>query len=298
VSSQACQFARCPVAVSRCSHVVDASGKRPWLLVLCAMAVLFVPCVGASAQDEDADEVAVVQVRPAVTDEQFDQWVFQQHRNAAGARKSMNSQLVLQTEHIDRACALTDVQKNKLQLAGRGDIKRFFDRYEEIKWKFKLIQHDQQKANQIWQDINPLQMTLRSGLFHADSFFYKTVRNTLSDDQFTSYTTVDHKRRKLHHRAQVELTVAVLEQGIPLRDEQRQKLIELLLSETKPPRKSGQHDYYVIMYRISRMPKERIRPLFDDIQWKVLTQQLAQAKGMEHWLKKSGYLLDDDEDGD
>src|SRR5262249_5899162 len=68
----------------------------------------------------------------------FDQFVFQQHRTAAGARTRFNSELSKRLEEIDRDYQLTEAQKKKLQLAGRGDIQRFFDRYELGKEKFRL----------------------------------------------------------------------------------------------------------------------------------------------------------------
>ncbi len=274
---------------------------RLWLLILFALSATLVPCVRGEAQVEDEEEVAdvvAVAARPVWTDANFDQWVFQHHRNAVGARKQMKAQLTLHAEDINRVCELTDAQNKKLQLAGRGDIKRFFDSYEEIKKKFQLLKHDQQKINQIFQDISPLQMTIQAGLYHDGSFLHKSLRNTLSDDQFTQYATIARERRDFRHRAKIELTVAVLEQGIPLRDEQRQKLITLLVNETKPPRKSGRYDYYGIMYRLSRIPEEKLKPWLGDTQWKVLNKQLDQARGMEQWLKQSGNLPDDDEEDD
>src|SRR6516225_3632447 len=73
---------------------------------------------------------ARAQVQPIWTDEMFDQWVFQQDRNVAGARRRLESQLTLRIDEVDRASQLTDAQKKKLQLAGKGDMKRFFARYE------------------------------------------------------------------------------------------------------------------------------------------------------------------------
>ena len=50
--------------------------------------------------------------------------------------------LAAQIDNIDRACKLTEAQKEKLHLAGRGDIKRFFDRYERVKGKAEVTQRD------------------------------------------------------------------------------------------------------------------------------------------------------------
>jgi len=82
----------------------------------------------------------------------------------------------------------------------------------------------------------------------------------------------------------------MLESGLPLRDEQRQKLITLIVENTKPPRRFGNTDYYVILWNVSQVPKDKLQPLFDDAEWKLLSRQLDQVRGMEHWLKQSGAL--------
>src|SRR5207245_8056724 len=127
------------------------------------------------------------------------------------------SLLALQVKDIDRACKLTDAQKKKLQLTGRGDIKRFFDRYEKVKQKFQLVKHDEQKMQEIWQDISPLQMTLQAGLFHDDSLLHKSLHNTLSSEQFARYDAIAGERRAFRHHANIELAVTTLEQSMPLR---------------------------------------------------------------------------------
>jgi hypothetical protein len=71
--------------------------------------------------------------RQFINEQQLDSSIFQTDRDATGARRRLDSQLSLQLEEIDRVCKLTEAQKVKLQLAARGDIKRFFDRYQTLK---------------------------------------------------------------------------------------------------------------------------------------------------------------------
>src|SRR5882724_6057239 len=82
---------------------------RLWLPLLALL--------GACVRRADAQAVRAVRVAPvqAWPDEQFEQWVFQQDHNAAGARKRLDSLLALQIEDFDRASRLTDAQKRKLQ---------------------------------------------------------------------------------------------------------------------------------------------------------------------------------------
>ncbi len=240
------------------------------------------------------------------TDENFDQQVFNRGggslHNAAGARKELDRSLLLTIQDIDRVCKLTEAQKKKLQLAGRGDIKRFFDQYEVVKQKFQRLQPRLQGDNwqeawqELWQEINPLQMNLQSGLFHEDSLLRKSLRHTLTTDQLPRYQAQAEERRRFHHRASIELTVNSFEEAMPLRDAQRQELIALLLKEVKPPRKSNRNESYVIMVRMSLLPDDKLKPVFDRAQWKIVRAQLDNYKGGVQWLKQSGQWDEDDED--
>src|SRR5690348_1383421 len=108
------------------------------------------PC--ARAQDDGEEDEEAPNPAPAVrmhafvmNDQQFDQWVFGNMGlgSAGSARNRLDSLLTLNVDDLDRTCGLTPVQKKKLLLAGRGDIKRFFDRVEEIRKRFTKGQNDQ-----------------------------------------------------------------------------------------------------------------------------------------------------------
>ncbi len=234
-------------------------------------------------------------VRPLWTDDQFERWVFQQDGTASRARQRLDSLLATQIENIDRACRLTDAQKKKLQLAGRGDIKRYFDRYERLKRKSQLLEHDEQNFQEIQRDINPLRVTLLRGLFDEDSLLIKSLPNTLTGEQFTRYGTMARQRRASLHRASIEQAVALLQRGMPLRDAQRRELITLMTNETKPARTSSQYDCYVLLLQLGRLPEEKLKPLFGETQWEMVNQQLAQVKELEPMLRQSGQLPDEDE---
>ena len=162
-----------------------------------ALMVTLLACAGVRAQVK----------QPVWTDEMFDQWVFQQERNVDGARQRLDSLLALRIEEVNRAAQLTDAQKKKLHLAGKGDMKRFFARYVTVKKKFQLAKNDLNKINQIWQDISPLQMSMQAGLFHEDSLLVKSFLHTLSAEQLEHYGAIVRERRAFRHRAAIDLTV-------------------------------------------------------------------------------------------
>jgi hypothetical protein len=253
--------------------------------------VLLLACSGAPAQ-------VAVPAGPQWTDEQIEQMIFQPYGGAAGARGRLDALLALYVEDLDRACQLTEAQKKKVDLAGRGDIKRFFDRCESVKQKcLGLVRVDPQ-GQAVWQEISPLQRTLQAGLFSQDSLFYRSLPHTLTPDQSLHYAAAAREREEYHHRATVELAVLSLGQQLVLREAQRQELVRLLLKETKPPRKSGIYDYYHLVFQLPRLPEEKWNALLDAPQRKILGLQLAQFRQLELSYRQAGVLeaLPDDND--
>ena len=150
------------------------------------------------------DDVEVAPVPPnqiinrgfVMDDNQFDANVFQPSGNAKQARTQIETRLKLQMDELHRACALDDTQKQKLKLAGTSDIKRFFEEVDVVRKKFKDSKHDQNAWQNIWQELQPLQMKMQRGLFNDSSFFAKTIRKSLTPDQLAKYDEVTKERRR------------------------------------------------------------------------------------------------------
>jgi hypothetical protein len=247
----------------------------------------------AHAQDVEVEEVQdLVLAAPAfeIPIDNFDQWVFGGGRNAQQGRQRLKSQVALQVEALDSICGLSDKQKAKLRLAASGDMKRFYDDVDVVRQQFLKVRRDQNAFNQIWQDIQPLQTRVNSGLFGEDSLLHKIAKRTLDAQQRAKYEEADLERRKFRYEAKVAVVLAMLESGVPLRDEQRQRFLKVLVEETQPPKKFGQYDYYVVMHQAAKVPEGKLKPIFDDAQWRALRQQFRQARGMEAFLQKNGFL--------
>jgi hypothetical protein len=224
--------------------------------------------------------------------EQMDQWVFGRYGGSGGARNKLDSSLLLRIQDLERACGVTEAQKQKLRLAGRGDIKRFFDKVEELKRKYERGQNDP-NAN-IWQEIQPLQVELNSGLFGDNSLYAKTIRRTLNHDQAARFESVSHERTSFRFRATVDWFVVHLDKGLGLTDDQRKRFVELLVNDARPPRKFGPGDYWYLLLQTARLPEAKLKPVFDAPQWRLLSRQFAQARAMEQWLKTNGVIADDE----
>ncbi len=211
------------------------------------------------------------------------------------ARNRLNAALDLHIGEIDRVCGMTDEQKRKLQLAGRGDIKRFFDRVEEAKRRYALVMNDQN--HNIWEDIQPLQTALNAGIFVEESIFAKTVKKTLNHEQSAMLAELEQQRNRNRYAVTVDWFVTHLDKVMGLSALQRRRLADLL-KETRPPRRFGSGDYYYLMYRAGQIPEDRIKPIFDDLQWRLFSAQVNQTRGMHQWLKNNGMIEDEPAGGE
>jgi hypothetical protein len=266
--------------------------------VLALLAVILGQAVVFAAPDdqEPPPAAAVANEGFFMAEENFDQWIFQGVGNANAGRERIKSRLKLQLDELDRVCGLTETQKQKLTLAAHGDTKRFFDQVEEVRKRFQAVKNDQNAFNQIWQEIQPLQQKQMTGLFGETSFFAKTLRKTLSTEQAAKYKVVVDDRRRFRYRASIEVALMTLENSVALRHEQHAALSKLLIEETQPPHVFGQYDYYLVMHQLSKLSEQKVKPLLDERQWKLLQQQFVQFRGMEAFLVQNGMIAKDDKD--
>jgi hypothetical protein len=236
---------------------------------------------GAGEEEERAG--AIIQ---ATT---FYQWVYGQN-NPTQFEQKIHSQLALHLESVQRAGTLSDAQKKKLELAARGDMRRFFRTVEEL--KEKCVGRDQRAMNEIWQQIQPLRTKASAGLFGDDCLFQKTLKQTLSPEQAAQYEKQERQRRKFRYEARIEHVLTMLETPLALRADQRQRFVKLLLDETEPPKRFAQqhHDYYIVAYQAGKLGERKLKAIFDDAQWRVLSPLLTQARQMETYLRTEGFV--------
>ena len=267
------------------------------LLISSVLGVVgFMPAVHGQDDWEAAEQEALN--RPAgdvqqgffeLSEETFDQWLYG-NMDARQAKKRIEALLTLQIESVERVCTLSDTQRKKLQLAGYGDVKRFDDETEKVRIRFRALRRDQNKINEIWEHIQPLQAKFYGGLFHDKSLFHKVLARTLDAQQSAQYEQQELERRRFRYEAQIGLAINTIENGVPLQDEQRQELTRLLLEETKPPASYGQYGFYIVLYNLARIPEEKLKPIFDGAQWRAMTQLFDQAKRMEAFLKRGAHV--------
>jgi len=263
-----------------------------WPLPLVAAALLLGGAASFAADDDEVVEGPIaVNVPQAMhfAAANFDQWMFQPSGNAQQAQQRTATQVKLQLGELDRVCQLTAAQRDKLQLAARGDVQRFLDEVEVLRRKFDAVKNDLNAANQMWQEIQPLQARQGRGLTGPGSLLTKIIPSTLTPEQAVHYDAVISERRKFRYRASIGVALHTLEGTVPLKHEQRE-VIQKLLLDLPAPQAFGQYDHYLIMYRLAGLPPERIQPLLDARQWTALKRQLDNYRGMREFLIEQGLL--------
>ena len=130
-------------------------------------------------------------------------------------------------------------------------------------------------------------------LFEDESLFGKTLRTTLDPWQSARYQKHWDEDRLLRHQARVEWVSRTLQKNLSLDDARRLRLFAVLLEETRPARRSGPSDYYGIMFQVSQIPEDKLRPIFDETEWRLLRLEFDAARRQEPMLRESGLLPED-----
>jgi hypothetical protein len=246
-----------------------------------AMTLLAAMATGsvAWAQEADDEEPQKPPPRRRKAAPVEEAWAFGMKR--ADAQAQVESRLTLEIERIERSCRITEEQKRKLQLAGRGDLKRLLDRVDEVRRKLHDSKGNQAQRDVIEKEMQPLHNQLTEDLPLRGSMFAKTLTRTLSDHQMAAYREGHRESRRFRHRAQVDLVVEVFDMAAGCSDEQRRRLTKLLLEETRLPSKTDE-EFQIVLAQTVRLPEAKLKPIFDDSQWRPL---LRLIKPLEDSLK-------------
>jgi hypothetical protein len=210
--------------------------------------------------------------------EQFNAWVassgFDGDRGVAGARGWLYSRLTFKIDYIDRVCGITSAQRRKLELAGRGDIKRFCDEVADKRRKLPFIEQSPEKVAEFRLECRRLFASFGNELFEDGSLLSKSIPKTLDLQQLIAFQTALRETTLLQHRAGVDLIVRSLDIAVGLCDQQRQRLTELLLQETTPLPRFGSGgidlDLELMMREAAEIPAVKFLPICDDFQGRTL----------------------------
>jgi len=145
----------------------------------------------------------------------FNQAMFSGDREASLGK--LEEMLAGKMKLIDRITALTDDQKQKLLLAGRGDIHHLIQRIDSQRSQFeqaKTVRTDDMRGalREIMQALQPaakLRILLTEGPFGSDSLFEKTLRRLVSADVYNQILD-ERKRTAAEPKVNIKVVPRVL----------------------------------------------------------------------------------------
>jgi hypothetical protein len=109
---------------------------------------------------------------------------------AAAVRSRLAKILQYEIAIIDHLCELTEAQKQKLELAGRGDVERLFEGVAKLRTKIPSVQNDEKKLNKLLRDMAQLKQKFESGPFGRGAMFRKAVDKALTPEQDVQYEPI------------------------------------------------------------------------------------------------------------
>jgi len=240
------------------------------LLTLCVaggQSVAFGQTEAAEAATEVHAAAPPNQAHAENVERQINQIAYGRFANAAAARARLEQLLGLRLENIERVCGISETQRKKFELAGKGDIKRFFDAIDEKRRRIRAEGGGQQ-IDRIEEELSASARWLDTGVFEERSLFVKTVMKTLSADQVTRYQADGREARAFRHQAQVEGVVGIFDQALGLDNEQRRRLKKLLLVQTRSLKIAADHgaEYLFVLAQAVNVSESKLGPIFTKAQ--------------------------------
>jgi hypothetical protein len=144
---------------------------------------------GEAIDEELAENAPTPNTFTRTTKGTADEFVFGSAISAQQAEQRLRKILVQKLATIDRMCQLTDSQKHKIELAGRGDVARLLQRAARLKQRFdqfseiRSVDEIQEWATEISAERSRLQILLGPGSFGDGTLFIKVLPTVLTTEQ-------------------------------------------------------------------------------------------------------------------
>ena len=231
-----------------------------------------------------------------MTNQQFDSWLTNGTGMNGSPKDHLESALALQIKQLDLICNFSDQQRQKLELAGSGDVSRFMRRVDVVRRELVGKTYNHNDINEPWQRVQPLSQEWQRGVLGNDSLFGRVLSGIMNDEQAETYDRLLTERWNRQFNAAVKVAIASIEQNVPLTRTQRQELVKVF--EPTPRPESGDRQYlrYLVLYQLASVPKDELADILDDAQIDALDHFRNQGKQMEHFLRQRGLLVEPEAD--
>ena len=120
-------------------------------------------------------------------EDSFDDWAFGGKEGEKRFRNQLDT--LLQTKgpkEVEQIFRLTEPQRRKLKLAGRGDIQRLLEMVDDARKEFQLARLNIRRLTELQKDLRLVELRVSDGLFEMGSLFAKTLRKMIDEKQLDS----------------------------------------------------------------------------------------------------------------
>jgi len=173
--------------------------------------------------------------------------------------------------------SLDEWQCRRLRLAGSIDVQRLVARCRELYEECRQAERDGRETWKIlFEKSDWLRTHLQYGISLENSLLRRVLPKTLSTEQWRKIEQEEQAAREYDFQALLDQLLIVIEQDLALSVEQHSRLEELCLRRLKPPCRSSLKGRELLLYQMSRIPEEELRPILS-------------ARQLRHWkhsLKK------------
>jgi len=222
--------------------------------------------------------------------ERLERVIFPPDGDPEGTRQDMDMLLAAQLREIQEIIELSEEQKKKLYLAGRGDIKRAFRRLDDLKRQIQSEPFEEERFKIIRRNIGSVRMCFRDNLFHDQSLFHKCLYETLNEGQLSRYEKFVLERRASKHQTDVKAAVEILNTYVPMDATQRLVLHLLLTNEIPVSALPNAYGVYRVLNLVNEVPDEKLRRALTDAQCRQLRIRMDQFRSAEVRLVAVGLL--------
>jgi hypothetical protein len=162
---------------------------RPLWILGAAIALSLTQVLAGNPADEDSDEnTPLPEQQSRIAESITYRCLFGPGADAVVARTRLNELLSQKVSVVDRVCRLTEAQKQRLQLAGRGDNKRLIDRLYEMEMQCQLVKDDADKVKALVQETERLMGGISEPGRPLDKLLFdKTLEQLLTVEQRARY---------------------------------------------------------------------------------------------------------------
>ncbi len=229
-----------------------------------------------------------------MTAEQLDHWVFENSYEMA--RQNHQTLIKLEIAQLDAACGLSPEQKRLLQLAGAGELQRFANIRTVLQARYAGRTYDQNKLGEVFQELQPYQALFQRRSLGSESLVIKLLPTLLDESQSERFSDWLEKRKLVEQRRQIDAAVALIEQQVPLTITQREQLVELFQSHTRPISADASERHISTglgrLAQLNDVPPAAFQAFLDPPQWEALQAVFLPQRGHMRWLKEQNLLLE------